>query len=470
MKEDKDELRAMGHHADQTKSSLARGRWKLLRNALLLDSTTVTVGTAVADDCHTSIHSFPGYQMLQSIWVDGDEPHGTEECQSLMRIMSGKAGYTREDLPRLNRVLQAIRWRGLEISLKCDYRTMRDSTFSDLPLDWRAEPSEDGSSTTVCCIKKLDETTTAHDLDDNLRHPQSTDFGIKAYRCANDCDNNDVVIYIHERRRQRTTLQDLIRHRATGIDNTGSVCVWDAAQALAWYLCTHLLDDQMTMVRADQQPDELIVLELGAGMAALSGLMMLQQLCHRHQSKMKLFISDGQPECVENNKINCLLLEAELRSRVECVLLPWSFFVPTTMASIQATTTLIADCTHLEQYHGELLWTMLYHTAVGGTIYLCQPRRGHSWSTFAALLERLNHHNVAVAAGTTSVVPPMVQVQQIALAELDTKRTVFEYQSSTNGFRSDVHHPYIFSVKKLRTETENDKKIIIGALSMGMAK
>jgi Lysine methyltransferase len=464
MKGDKDELRAMGHHADQTKSSLARGRWKLLRNALLLDPT-VPVGTAaIDDDCHTSIHSFPGYQMLQSIWVDGNEPHGTEECHSLMRIIGGKAGYTREDLPRLNRVLQAIRWRaGLEISLKCDYRTMTDSSFLDLPLDWRAEPSEDGSSTTVYCIKKLDETTRAHDPDDPYpRHPQSTDFGIKAYRCANDCDNG-VVIYIHERRRQRTTLRDLVRHRATGIDNTGSVCVWDAAQTLAWYLCTHLFDP-MTMIGADQQQNELIVLELGAGMAALSGLMMLQQLSHWHQSKMKLFISDGQPECVENNKINCLLLEAELRSRVECVLLPWSLFVPTTMASIQATTTLIADCTHFEQYHGELLWTMLYHTAVGGTIYLCQPRRGQSWATFAALLETLNHNHVSAAAA------PIVQVQQIALVELDTKRTEFESQSSTNGFRSDVHHPYIFSVKKLRTETENDKKTIIESLSMGMAK
>jgi hypothetical protein len=342
--------------------------------------------------------------------------------------------------------------------------------------------SEDGSSTVYRIQLDVAATSTTDNKDRGPRpapDPRWTDFGIKAYRCPSECGDGDddscaipnvvVVTYIHERRRRRTTLQDLVRHRTTGIDNTGSVCVWDAAQTLAWYLCCTrhalFLEQTTTVNNANQlEQDQLpTVLELGAGMAALSSLMILKHLDERYKKKVKVVISDGQPECVENNKINCLLLESELRSRVECVLLPWSLSVSDTMPSIQATATLIADCTHFDQYHGELLWTMLYHTAVGGTIYLCQPRRGKSWSMFAALMEAVNRH----AAGTVTAAPsPIVLVQQVALAELDVKRDAYESQSSTNGFRSDVHHPFLYRVKKLRTETENDKQSIVAAISI----
>jgi hypothetical protein len=474
-------------------TGLARGRWKLLRDALLDAAAAAPAGNNapapanITIDGHNScsIHSFPGYQMLQSKWVDGDEPYGNEDIQALKRIMGGAdyAGHTRDDWSRLIRVLQALRWRGLDITLKCNAGTVREPpVLGDMPLGWRlSELSEDGSSTVYRIQLDVAATSTTANKDRGpppAPDPQWTDFGIKAYRCPSDCGDGDddscaapnvVVTYIHERRRRRTTLQDLVRHRTTGIDNTGSVCVWDAAQTLAWYLCCTrhgLLLEQTTTVNNAVQLEQnqvVTVLELGAGMAALSSLMILQHLSERHQKKVKVVISDGQPECVENNKINCLLLESELRSRVECVLLPWSLSVSTTMPPIQATATLIADCTHFDQYHGELLWTMLYHTAVGGTIYLCQPRRGKSWSMFAALMEAVNRH----AAGTVTAAPsPIVLVQQVALAELDVKRDAYESQSSTNGFRSDVHHPFLYRVKKLRTETENDKQSIVAAISI----
>lgn len=439
----------MGHDADLQSSSRARGRWKLLRNALLDDSSAIVSSSSRTDmmliNCH-SIHSFKGYQMLQTEWVDENERNDIHGVQLLKKLLCDVEGYaySREDLPRLVRVLQAIRLPREDITLKCELGTIRDS-FGDMPMGWLAEISQDSNNNaTIWRIKR-----------ENVSPMLYTDFGIKSYRCTNvSCGggNDDNVIYIHERRRQRTTLQDLVRHRTTGIDNTGSVCVWDAAQTLAWYVGTHIA--QIISINAKEER-ELKILELGAGMAALSSLMILKQLHNRHKKKIqaKVFITDGQVESVENNKINLLLLHAELRNNVECLLMPWSFSVSssTTMASIQASITLIADCTHFEEFHGELLWTMLYHAAVGGTIYLCQPMRGQSWSNFSALMETINGRSAS----------PIVQVTQIMNSELETKRIDFESKSATNGYRLDVHHPYIFSVTKLRIETEDDQKSII---------
>jgi calmodulin-lysine N-methyltransferase len=63
------------------------------------------------------------------------------------------------------------------------------------------------------------------------------------------------------------SIKDLLAAADSKIDNTGNICVWPSEDVLAWYMLRHCV---AAPARAFQGKH---VLELGAGMAGVAGMM-----------------------------------------------------------------------------------------------------------------------------------------------------------------------------------------------------
>lgn len=234
-------------------------------------------------------------------------------------------------------------------------------------------------------------------------------------------------VYTRERSRTaRKSLHELTSHQhsqTAAIDNTGNICVWDCEIVLAWFLW---------------QPGECRIaqgttlLEVGAGMAAVTALAG-DTVCS------EIFITDGHADCVWNNRINVRLrrqANSTSISHIQCSVLRWSYDDDTLLCS--ADSTLVSDCTHFEEWHGQLLWTVLRHTRVGGSIWMCQPDRGQSWSRFQKLME-------------CTVLGTVISLQEHCSDQLDELHAQFVLQHSSS-YEPDRHRPRIFQITKLQEE------------------
>ena len=81
-----------------------------------------------------------------------------------------------------------------------------------------------------------------------------------------------------------TRLQSLKLQDLTGFNNTGNICVWPSEEVLSGYCLEnpHLFKDKN-------------VLELGAGMTGLAGLIVAQTCSPKH-----VLITDGNENSIEN--------------------------------------------------------------------------------------------------------------------------------------------------------------------------
>jgi hypothetical protein len=297
-----------------------------------------------------------------------------------------------------------------------------------------------------------------------------------------------VVTWVRERalptRRQKFTATELMSHTTNlGIDNTGNVCVWDSSQTLAFVLAQHCWADPTGTPR--------VVVELGSGMAALSSLMLLTLNnhvdCPLEKPIQRVFITDGHADCIRNNRINLRLLEASSSAgtraassknglvagstpsvEIKCQKMYWE--LPTRDDDISggalalvkqiADWTLIADCTHFEEYHGHLLWTSICCTAVGGAIWLCQPNRGQSLARFLDLVDVVNKQSQAPEPSPN----PILAVSEPEFPILAEKHEQFSLHRSAgdcgdgglNSYDPDRHRPRILILSKLRNETGGD--------------
>ena len=260
-------------------------------------------------------------------------------------------------------------------------------------------------------------------------------YEIKQYNVS----ANGLTVYSRQRKKQQTTkrsLDELTSHQHQGdIDNTGNICVWDCELTLAWFL------------RQSKQQPPSTILEVGAGMAGVAALAwwgVAQQI----------ILTDGHSACVANNLVNVRLMEAlhnddttrTTRARVE--LLRWGY--EDDGSSFGADWTLVSDCTHFEEWHGQLLWTLLHHTAIQGSIWLCQPDRGKSWKRFADVVDAVNN-----GSGHSLL---LITEQEDKL--LEHKHLEFLKAGTGNFYQPDIHRPRIFCLTKMRDVTLRDKQVI----------
>ena len=315
----------------------------------------------------------------------------------------------------------------------------------------------------------------------------------------------------------KLSLSDLISHRYNqGVDNTGNICVWDSEKTLSYLLCHHwedfhinTIDSVMNSSNDNSTAGQRVrILELGTGMAGLSGVALGLRLAStsnklmvsmhpqspsstsvKHKKIIDVLLTDGNPASVKNNMINQHLtsLYASAQQQldrqnqqvadngqcngsqllhpyscldVKCQKLLWTTDLPEydTVSTISSyDVILVSDCTHFQNFHAALAVTTLRSLKVGGTAIFCQPSRGKSLENFCRMMETppKNSHE-----GDDDNSGPLLSTrwfpQSHPILEEKHEEALRKY-SGTDVYDESLHRPKIWIVTKLREITSGDQ-------------
>lgn len=277
----------------------------------------------------------------------------------------------------------------------------------------------------------------------------------RMYRCVDyyttrNIDKETVKIRVLEKgvvsgnntqiRKNNDILKQLTSERHYGVDNTSNTRIWDSESTLAYCI---LAQSSSSSVSGDQsngrtlnnnlhgilsippQQDEfkegddhetlLRVVELGSGMAGLSGLLIgaMEKKCRR---RTNVVLTDGHPQAVYTNRVSslltqCLFLDDDNydqnqningfdENNIHCQRLLWDCsgkghqecqdLKEKYNNSHDFHLCLVSDCLHFQNYHADLIVTIARLLCVGGKCLLCQPPRGKSMQNFIDIVKTMN--------------------------------------------------------------------------------
>uniref|UniRef100_A0A1I7W285 Calmodulin-lysine N-methyltransferase n=1 Tax=Loa loa TaxID=7209 RepID=A0A1I7W285_LOALO len=161
-----------------------------------------------------------------------------------------------------------------------------------------------------------------------------------------------------------------------GFNNSGNIRIWPSEECLAYYLLKH-----EKLVRSKT------ILELGSGMAGLSGL------TSAALGAAEVVLTDGNEKSVEN--IRRIVEINKLSNYVTCFVLPWNVTIP----NKQFDAILCADCLFFTEEHRILLNCIYKHLKSDGIAYVVAPDRGGTVREFLDLVyeERKRWQSVNVS-------------------------------------------------------------------------
>ncbi|KHN85565.1 Calmodulin-lysine N-methyltransferase [Toxocara canis] len=215
----------------------------------------------------------------------------------------------------------------------------------------------------------------------------------------------DVRLQLHFLADKRIALKDLV-----GYDNTGNVRLWPSEECLAEYL---LLNEEICRDKR--------VLELGAGMTGLAGLMALTA------GAKTIYLTDGNERSVEN--LQMIVEKNSLNLGVKCAILEWAG----ERLSEKFDLVICADCLFFTNSHEALLGCIHAHLVDGGTAYLMAPsRRGTAMQFLNQIYEERERWK-------------SVQVVFHFQREIERRIKLFEGQDI---YEPDVHTPILFILQK----------------------
>ena len=452
--------------ADKSSSnSRARGRWKILRDALLAKSHEL----ASASSRH-SIHRFQGYNLLPAKTLSKEKSQDLDEKLSQVQVTAD---------PDLGLEQQVERALLLRLALLHDGQARDGSDKTDGPslcFDFTLHGSQQINWTDLDLFALTSRLQTHHSIeltctwigqdqqqsDSSSLHIQfqrsglsnsSTQYSIMEYPLPITVNNNtsNKSLFIRQRLPSaKRSLAELASHQFhNGVDNTGNVCIWDAEQTLAWALLQSCQQGKM---------DETVksITELGVGMAGLAAL-----ACAAVSDHLEVVtLTDGHMDCVRNNQLHARMLNLPMAgsegsaARIDARQLLWTIDETDASETLPrpalADWTLVADCTHFQEYHAALFWTLIQCTHVGGTIWMCQPNRGQSWRRFCDLVECVN---ASISDHEPLVSPPNEQ----CFSELEVMHERFLRQPDSL-YDPNIHQPRVFCLTKLRDATEQDRQ------------
>jgi Lysine methyltransferase len=412
------------------KQDIAKGRWKLLKQAVLERHANV--------QSPSSIHCFRGFGLIVS-----------RPCNEVKEI----------DLPKLINSLSYIKCSSKDWTPKLLLHALHVNVLALAAIHSTCIASRLAATITIEVSPPLAEPVIRFlhnekhrawpdemEIDQlsllspklvSVRLRTGTSFLANMYALL----NREMPIAITREKIHRTlSLSDLVSHQYNnGVGNTGNVCVWDAEKVLAW------------VVLHESVPDLDTVVEIGVGMAGLAGL----ALAASGPSTLHVYLTDGNDSCVLNNEVNVLLMNAAQvltpgGPKVLCRQLTWScesgnsgevFPLP------PADWTLASDCTHFEEHHAKLLWTLITCTKVHGIIWICQPARGKSLSRFLDMVDDINER-----------LPQVLRVSEQVYNAIE--RSHHSFRATSGTYYADVHKPLVFTMKKVREVSEIDRQVI----------
>ena len=302
------------------------------------------------------------------------------------------------------------------------------------------------------------------------------------------------------------SLDELVSHRVTGVDNTGNICVWDSERTLSFLLHhPETFPSMFPLLHSGQTTGYghiRSILELGTGMAGLAALslgMRLAQDLTKHQ-RIRVTLTDGHINGVKNNRVNHQLNKAYYRCEsmihndnsyssnnniyaellnVEAKVLPWTcdfnddsssnVGVDTGGTTSEYDVCLISDCTHFQNFHSALAITVLRHLKVGGTAIFCQPHRDDSLTNFVQLLTATGDAGsdggkeqlVATQWWTHNI---LEKAHENALAmnkSTERQRLTGSTNTTMLCYDPNIHQPKILIVTKLRQMTRSDRDHLV---------
>jgi len=374
--------------------------------------------------------------------------------------------------------------------LQCDCEFVGTSIGTDLDTTAGIEEPSDGRMLDLVVLfqPKTSVTSSYAVRRYDLPLPPANEFG----RVSDMDENKSNVLLVRERVAFKPTLKELVSHQDVqrgGVDNTGNVCVWDSERTLAYILSRHEGVEEL-----DDSAGPVVITELGSGQAGLAALSLCLCLRRIGMRKMAVCLTDGHVDCVLNNRINVRLMKAaeilpdEQDCIVHCRQLLWSASsddgnaeggncdecgTDPILPPPPADYTLISDCTHFQNFHAELFWTLIRCTRTGsGQIWMCQPDRGNSLQRFLALVETVNDGDVGGGG-------PLVQVQERRyerLEKIHRELMVYRRGAADDGgedvessipdrcrhYNPNIHRPRIFVLRKLRNENDEDRRRALG--------
>lgn len=230
-----------------------------------------------------------------------------------------------------------------------------------------------------------------------------------------------------------------------GIDNTGNVRVWEAEQALLFYLVHAMTTTQFLQSFRNKR-----VLELGGGMTGLCALG-LANLCNTlGVENVHFTVTDGHPDCVSNQRV-CIEMNASMDLRLKrsvpplqtvitSHLLRWSVgdkhgdLAQIKPESIMFDVIVAADCLFFRDFHEDLLWVLDNSLSANGVIYLLQPSRDGSMELFLSKVSESGIYNIELKRladlGATLLAQQCLEARQRA------------------GFKEGIHLPILVILKR----------------------
>ena len=525
---------------ERLKQERARGRWKILRQALLSNANKNPNKASHTTDIH-SIHRFSGYNLLPSpttvsfpmneelasilasspscsesscdertlddtaflspnrmvdslrtIVIKGDKitetDDSSEACsklvadpleQSLQALFSLLDATSLADRQQLDIVFQLQMTSCPSVlpldsnrihHLLCKSTVFKDFTIKECGISDSCT-ANNGSAT----FKERSAVNAGFSLSLKLIRTDSTRIKpsqlhvVQKYALPSDTTHRQAFVLTRERTAlHRPTLLELASHqRNKGVDNTGNVCIWDSEKTLTWAL--HRYIAELSKKQETRQLNDIrVVTELGVGMAGLAALSLTQ--CPDLPCLSNIALTDGHMDCVRNNAINVRLMKAAKRIPDSCSVqacqLLWSSHKAKLPPGAEATVdsvppladwTLISDCTHFEEFHACLLWTLVNSTKVSGRIWMCQPNRGTSLQRFLRVVEAVNRGSNQSSSETST--SPLLKVSEQFFPTLDEMHE--EFVKNDSHYDPNIHRPRIFVLDKVREATEADRLVAI---------
>jgi hypothetical protein len=456
--------------SNERRKELANARWAILRDALLQKSGN----SSSQHQQQCSIHRFGGYNLLKSRPAEQQTEIGRVK-PFLEKFTWRPSDDSSQNLHWLEIAILGLaacfpQGHCLQVIIGAEthdneanwFETLKKICDSSVCI-WKVKEEHDGNEIVTTILVQEGKNSTKYDV------------CLYDLTFSSEKAGGSLSLWTREPRQSRLSLDDLVSHRKNkGVDNTGNICVWDSERTLAYLLYNHFDDFTVTTgegnsthIIADDKKD-LHVLELGTGMAGLAAVTLGLRLVvgrHKHaiasvtENRIKITLTDGNPNGVKNNMINQYLTRLHSESKpthpirlldVSCKLLLWS----TDMASPGDKTVhrsdivLVSDCAHFQNFHAALAITMIRCLKVHGTAIFCQPARGNSLDNFFRLV------NCTSASLTER--GPLVSCSWWSHPVIEQKHA--ESVTTYKGiYDESLHHPKILLVRKVRDMTEEDR-------------
>lgn len=395
-------------------SQRAKGRWAILRNALLSQSRASRGG-----DGHPSsysIHKFAGFQML----------HRNELCDAESKLLSESCNV--DAIPATHVIAEYELPKILDFDLK---------------------------------IRTTERKIVKPDIKELISHQV---YGVDNTGNTRVWDSSNVLAYLimSEKKLVRNSTEMAKKNNDEDDFYSNNEPFIGLEDILSLASCKTIAEPQ----------GKLRVLELGAGMAGLPALSLLSLESLRYKEKIgnipkiEVCLSDGHPLCVENNKICAklthnlghaccekLLWKSDDEGLKECESLLTAvddiYDTPEESKGRKFDLIVVSDCTHFTDFHTDLATTIGRLLRIQGKCILLQPHRGKSLMKFIRIVESINY-------GKNSCSGPLfkIDLHDIFNEKIYDMHKKYVVQLE-NIYEPNIHRPLLLTLTKLRDFEEN---------------